>query len=292
MAKRQSKYSQQFNKEWRRVTAAIRRTKKQGYQVGFNLGPKPTKITKRMLTRLQKITPRVIREQSFYISSTGQKESAQVVWNKKRLEAAKRGGQTRKRNRQSFEEFFNIENVPRRLSPAREAKLPKNIQWSEDFQSYGDFATGELISDIDSYISSIPDQQPIVMKNYLEEVGEQILPSDFFNELLELLEGNIEDTNSWYSRKAKSRIKSTHLMNRLAEKIHSMIRDKKSNKTYYRNIIEAGQKDQLMTAIEKVIYGYDESEISLGYSTALRILSGKDYALSAAEYSEADEEFE
>ena len=71
MAKRQSKYSQQFNKEWRRVTAAIRRTKKQGYQVGFNLGPKPTKITKRMLTRLQKITPKVIREQSFYISSTG-----------------------------------------------------------------------------------------------------------------------------------------------------------------------------------------------------------------------------
>ena len=274
------------------MTAAIRRTKKQGYQVGFDLGQKPTKITKRMLTRLQKITPKIIREQSFYISPTGQKESSQVVWNRRRLEAAKRGGQTRKRNRQSFEEFFNIENVPRRLSPAREAKLPKNIQWSEDFQSYGDFATGEIISDIDSYISSIPDQQPIVMKNYLEEVGEQILPSDFFNELLELLEGNIEDTNSWYSRKAKSRIKSTHLMNRLAEKIHSMIRDKKSNKTYYRNIIESGQKDQLMTAIEKVIYGYDESEISLGYSTALRILSGKDYALSVVEYNEADEEFE
>ena len=66
MPKKKTKKSvieQQYNRERRRVQAAINRAKKQGYQFDKSpLPPKPKKITKASVTRLQKITPTVIRK--------------------------------------------------------------------------------------------------------------------------------------------------------------------------------------------------------------------------------------
>lgn len=287
-----SKFYQPYMKERRRIQSAIYRIKKAGYFVNFSLPSIPKKITEASIRRLSQITPKYIREQSVYVTPEGKQVSAQIEQNKRRIESAKRGGKTRKQNRQSYYDYFAYGITHKRLDKQEESKLPKNIQWYEAGRTYVNFATGEIIPDIDAFVKSVPDQMPIVMNNYLKETGEKILPTDVFNELLESLENTPDDSESWYRRKSNARSKSVEVRQKLASKIHSIIRNKQANKVYYKNIVEAGRKDELMQAIEKATYGYGEDDVTSGYSLALQILTGGEYALSAAEYEDADEEFE
>lgn len=302
MAKRVGKYVPALKKEIKRIKDTIRRYKRQGYIVNFEMPTIPERVTGATVRKFSEIRPRDIRLASTFKTSTGAIIEGSRAFHQKRSQAGKKAYATRQANKRSIERTFVSDGVfPDNREYGRfkekkfteegrltnEAGLPSNISWNEDVKAYVDYSTGEVLE-----IDKLPDQHNIVLDNYLKEVGEQILPVDIFNEILDSLEGRIGDTDSWYRRKVKARLKSTDLMHNLAEKIHKIIKDKKANKVYYKNLVEAGKKDELMNAVEKVIYGYDEGEITAGYSVALNILTSGEYMMSASEYNDADEEYE
>lgn len=74
--KRRSKYADEYNRNRKRIQAAIRRLEKRGYLLPEDiLPPKPSKITKRELRRLEKINLESIYAKATYVDpSTGEFE--------------------------------------------------------------------------------------------------------------------------------------------------------------------------------------------------------------------------
>lgn len=285
MAKVKNQYYKPYMQQRKRIQGIIYRARKAGYTVNYVLPNIPKNITEASIRRLQSITAKYVREKSTFTTSEGKKVSAQITQNIRRLESAKRGAQTRKINRQRFITSFDKEyGVSEYLPEPRlwdENKLPKNIQWNQDVQAYVNYETGEVINTKD-----LPNVAPIVMSNYVKEFGEQILPVDIFRGLEDML-ANPEQDDDWYKRRTVVKAKSFSAAEKLAQRIHDIIQNNQANKVYYRNLVEAGKYSELQTAINKVIKGYSESDVSQGYQDAVAILTGgkPGEIMSASEYA-------
>lgn len=285
MAKIQNQYYKPYMQQRKRIQGIIYRARKAGYTVNYVLPKIPKNITEASVRRLQPITAKYVRERSTFTTPEGKKVSAQITQNIRRFESAKRGAQTRRVNRQRFIESFGEEyGVSEYLPEPRlwdENKLPKNIQWNKDVQAYVNYETGEVINTKD-----LPNVAPIVMSNYVKEFGEAILPVDIFRDLENML-SNPEQDDEWYKRRAVVKAKSFTAAEKLAERIRDIIQNNQANKVYYKNLIEAGKYSQFQTALNKVMKGYSESEVSQGYQDAVNILTGgkPGEIMSASEYA-------
>lgn len=101
---------QEYYKQRSRISKAIKRMEKQGYIFpDFSMPSVPKKITKASISRLQKITPKSLREKYGLAldSVTGEVKEAQSEFNRRRIQAAKQSPKTRERNKaQQFSDNY------------------------------------------------------------------------------------------------------------------------------------------------------------------------------------------
>ena len=107
---------QEYYKQRSRISRSIKRMEKQGYIFPeFNMPSVPKKITKSSISRLQKITPKSLREKYGLAldTSTGEVKEAQAEFNRRRIQSAKQSPKTRARN---AAERFNEQYFPTEAS--------------------------------------------------------------------------------------------------------------------------------------------------------------------------------
>lgn len=114
--KTRSPIQQEYYKQRSRISKAIKRMEKQGYIFPeFSMPSVPKKITKSSISRLQKITPKSLREKYGLAldTTTGEVKEAQVEFNRRRLQSAKQSPKTRARKQA---EEFNERYFPTEAS--------------------------------------------------------------------------------------------------------------------------------------------------------------------------------
>lgn len=109
--KTRTSIQQEYYKQRSRISRSIKRMEKQGYIFPeFSMPSVPKKITKSSISRLQKITPKSLREKYGLAinEATGEAKPAQEEFNRRRIQSAKQSPKTRERNKaQQFnDEYF------------------------------------------------------------------------------------------------------------------------------------------------------------------------------------------
>lgn len=185
---------QEYYKQRARISRAIKRMEKQGYIFPeFTMPSIPKKITKSSISRLQKITPKSLREKYGLALNevTGEVKQAQEEFNRRRIRSAKQSAKTRERN--------------------------KAQQFSD---AYFPTKTNIVINNfVDQAASQVEGGKEYLLE--LLDMVEHIKEDTGF------------DTTAYYKRKRSAQDKSTKAANTVARLIRRIIRDKKANQVAY-----------------------------------------------------------
>ena len=252
--KKISKVTQEYNKEYANLKARVRRQVKQGY-IGFQMPSRVKNPTQASIRRLKSITAREIREKSSLSISL---KTGEIITK----EQARR------------------EEAQRRSESGRKAAKARRLNVESARRSFAEAFN----------IDYLPTAQNIQTNNFMEDVISKVTPVDFFRELVDMLK-NANFNEDFYKLKYSKQRKHRQNQDIIIKKILDIIRNKQANKVYYQ-IVNSGNKDNLLNAIEKSVYGYEDSEITEGKTQALQILNGG--VLSIRDYNdladESDEE--
>lgn len=254
---KQKALNQEYAKIRKRVRANYLRLLKQGYVYDFDLPPIPKKITQASIRNICKYTTDFLRSKAEFVTPEGNVISGRAGLNRIRSDAAKKASRTTKENRErnylSFSDQF--------VNPSKKA-------FEEVAQEY------------------YPEQSSIIINNFAEQQAASVLPMDLYREIKNMALGASEDdSKAWYARGVKARSASTNAINRLVNFINRALRNRYLNKNKIAmNIIKSGQKDELIRQVEKIMYGYTETDVHAGLSAVLSMLKGE--SLSADEAKE------
>lgn len=199
MAKKRikSKYTADYNRNRKRIQAAIRRLEKRGYMLPEDiLPPKPSKITKREVRRLEKINLEAIYSKATYVDpSTGEFERGK---GSRRLE--------RQVRRESKYPDFNTIIIDRFLEQVDSTFQPRFRSYIKVWlkklrEQYGDqqaarvleegaqgglWPSYESVSDLDLVLSKLA-----AMMAYIDDYGENELDRQAMQDALE------EEAEEW-----------------------------------------------------------------------------------------------
>lgn len=244
---KQYKINKAYNRAYSNLKARIRAQEKQGYY-GYSMPAKVKKPTMASINRLNAIKAKDIREKSVTTVSPTTGEivtpyELRVEASKRRSEIGKKSAITRKQK-----------SVPQ--SPFKDR--------------------------VDNYF---PTKQEIQTYNLVNDVISHVVPKDFYEELLDMVR-QAKNEAEWHNAGHEMRWRGKHSASKytaidnlrersanvIESQIRKIIRDKQANKTYYK-MIEHGDKDWLMRALEKALYGYNEDEITEGRTVVMAILS-------------------
>lgn len=157
MAKRKvkSEAQRQYEKELKRIKQFIRRAEKRGYRFPDNvIPPKPKRITRASVSRLQKIKPQTLYKKATALSESGKIVSGTERRAEERRASAVKGARTRKaRERQRTASGVDFETERRRQDEEEQRRLREDEAFRRKFEE-GEIVYNmilEAIADIDKY---------------------------------------------------------------------------------------------------------------------------------------------
>lgn len=248
--KTRSPVVQQLYKQRNRINRALRRMEKQGYMFpDFFLPPIPKRITKASVSRLEKITPKYLREKYGYkyedINGEIVISNAQEAFNRQRIKIKPK----------------QISVTP--IKPKHEyAPKQSNI-------TVYNFVT----STASHWLSK--DELDMIL-SLIENADK----ADKFWQPLQAGESGIGRSRNPRVR-AEAITKSLDAQSTLYSLLTSKLRDYDNLDEFGMRISEAASYDSIMTDLEKAMFGYDEEMVQEGFNAVVRILQGG--AMSASQ---------
>lgn len=263
---KQKQLNKAYSKARSKAKATYNRLLKQGYIFDFSLPSIPKKVTEASIRNISKYTPAYLRSKAEYVTDTGKIISGTAGFNVRREQAGKKAYQTKVERAELGYKTFAEQFV----------RVPNKKHFEESVQEY------------------YPDQASIIINTFTEQHASSVLPMDLYRELREMAKNApTDDITSWYARSAKARWASTVALEILDRYLTGALRNRFLNKNKIAlNIINSGEKDTLMAALDRVMYGYNETEINAGLNTIITMLTGKAIAANDAKaLAEEDEEY-